>query len=73
MVGNRTGLYECPGTTMDSWGYKADCKRKTPVDLKSVKDRLNSKGINYLLNIGPDHLGRLPKSAVDILQKMREL
>lgn len=73
VVGKRTGLYECPGTTMDSWGYKADCKWKTPEDLKAVKDRLNSKGINYLLNIGPDHLGRLPKSAVDILQKMREL
>ena len=73
VVGNRTGLYECPGTTMDSWGYKADCVWKSAEDLKAVQNRLNSKGINYLLNIGPDHLGRLPKPAVDILKKMREL
>jgi hypothetical protein len=69
----KTGLYECPVTTMDSWGYKADCQWKTPEDLKAVQNRLNAQGINYLLNIGPDHLGRLPKPAVDILKKMREL
>ena len=72
-VGARTGLYECAVTTMDSWGYKADCIWKDPAQLKASKDRLNAQGVNFLLNIGPDHLGRLPKPAVDILKKMREL
>ena len=69
----KTGLYECPVTTMDSWGYKADCKWKTPEELKASKDRLNAQGANLLLNIGPDALGRLPAPAVDILMKMRKL
>jgi len=72
-VGERYGLYECPVTTCDSWGYKADCQWKTPEELKASKDRLNAQGVNYLLNIGPDPLGRLPVSAVEILQKMRQL
>lgn len=72
-VGERYGLYECPVTTCESWGWKTDCKWKTPEALKAAKDRLNSQGVNYLLNIGPDYLGRLPLTALDILKKMREL
>jgi len=33
---------------------------------------LNSRGINYLLNVGPDGLGRIPAPSVDILKSLRE-
>ena len=72
-VGERYGLYECPVTTCESWGWKTDCIWKTPEALKAAKDRLNAQGVNYLLNIGPDPLGRLPLTALDILKKMQEL
>jgi hypothetical protein len=36
-----------------------------------MKKELNNKGINLLLNIGPDHLGRFPGPAVNILKNIR--
>ena len=30
-------------------------------------------GINYLLNVGPDALGRIPSFSVDILREAAEL
>ena len=32
------------------------------------KKKLNALGINYLINIGPDHLGRFPLEAQEILR-----
>ena len=32
-----------------------------------IKNHLNERGINYLLNVGPDHLGRFPATATEIL------
>lgn len=71
IVGARNGLYECPVTTCESWGWKTDCRWKSPEELKASKERLNAQGVNYLLNIGPDPLGRLPLTALEILKKMR--
>lgn len=68
----RTGLYECPATLNDTWGYKAfDQNWKQPDRVRELRENLNGRGINYLLNIGPDPLGRLPAPAVDILRKAR--
>ena len=72
-VGTKTGLYECPATLNDTWGYKSfDSNWKSPEKIIEIKDRLNANGINYLLNVGPDYLGRIPAPAVDILSKVGE-
>ena len=34
---------------------------------------LKEKGINYLLNVGPDGLGRIPAKSREILLAVREL
>ena len=33
-----------------------------------IKHHLNERGVNYLLNVGPDALGRIPAPAMDILR-----
>ena len=69
----RTGLYECPATLNDTWGYKAyDQNWKSPEKILELKNTLNARGINYLLNVGPDYLGRIPGPSVDILRKIGE-
>lgn len=68
-VGKKNGLYECPATLNDTWGYKAfDANWKAPERVLEIKNALNQRGINYLLNVGPDHLGRIPAPAADILR-----
>lgn len=64
-------LYETPATLNDSWGYKpADQNWKDPEKVYKIKTHLNERGINYLLNVGPDHLGRIPGAASDILREV---
>ncbi len=70
-VGRRGGLFECPATLNDTWGYKAfDENWKPAARVREIRDRLNAQGINYLLNIGPDPLGRFPAPAVEILRAL---
>jgi len=67
------GLYETPATLNDTWGYKYfDANWKDPEKVLAIKKHLNERGINYLLNVGPDHLGRIPAPAVDILRTVGE-
>lgn len=56
------GLYETAGTTLHtSWGYKYyDQNWVTPEMIRQRREKLNAMGINYLLNVGPDGLGRIP-------------
>jgi len=62
------GLYESPTTLNDTWGYKSfDDNWKDADRVLQLKKHLNDRGVNYLLNVGPDHLGRFPAPAVDIL------
>ena len=64
------GLYETAGTLNSSWGYKYyDNDWISPEEIAARKKQLNSLGINYLLNIGPDGLGRIPSFSVEALQK----
>jgi alpha-L-fucosidase len=66
-------LFECPATLNDTWGYKAfDNNWKPKEEVIALKDRLNARGINYLLNVGPDALGRIPGPAQDILRAVGE-
>ncbi len=67
---NKT-LFECPATLNKTWGYKGfDNEWKSADRLFEIKESLNSRGINYLLNVGPDHLGRIPAPSVDILREL---
>ncbi|MGM9652686.1 MAG: alpha-L-fucosidase [Eubacteriales bacterium] len=67
--GHVDGLVECPATLNDTWGYKSfDQNWKTPERVAALRRTLNARGINYLLNVGPDPLGRIPAPAADILR-----
>ena len=62
-------LYETPATLNDTWGYKSfDNNWKDANEVRRIREHLNSRGINYLLNVGPDYLGRIPAPAIDILK-----
>lgn len=63
------GLFETPATLNDTWGYKSfDDNWKNPDQVLALKKHLNDRGLNYLLNVGPDALGRIPAPAADILR-----
>lgn len=70
---NRGMLYETAGTLNDTWGYKSyDHNWKSVGDVISLLTRLASRNVNYLLNIGPDHIGRIPSAAQNILKGVGE-
>ena len=63
-------LFESPCTLNDTWGYKAfDQNWKSAETIRKNREHLKSIGANYLLNVGPDHLGRIPAPSVDILRE----
>ena len=63
------GLFETPATLNDTWGYKSfDNNWKDARRVLELKRHLNERGINYLLNVGPDYLGRIPAPAAQILR-----
>ena len=65
------GLFETPATLNDTWGFKYfDTAWKPAEKVIEIKKHLNERGINYLLNVGPDHLGRIPAPAADILREV---
>ena len=62
------GLYETAATLNHSWGYKYfDHAWKPAETVLANKNHLNAMGINYLINVGPDGLGRIPSMSQDIL------
>lgn len=64
-------LFETPATLNDTWGYKAyDQNWKQAEEIIRIKNYLNDRNINYLLNVGPDYLGRIPAPSVDILREV---
>ncbi len=56
----------------NSWGFSVytNTKYKSAEELLGYKETLNKNGINMLLNVGPDYLGRFPGPAVEILKEM---
>ncbi len=65
------GLCETVGTMNDSWGYRpTDVNYKTVEEIKAIKLRCAAIGSNYMLNIGPDPLGRIPARGVEILESI---
>jgi len=47
-----------------------DQNRKSAKEIISTKKHLNERGINYLLNVGSDYLGRIPKPCARILREV---
>ena len=67
-------LFETPATLNDTWGYKAfDTNWKSPEAVVGLRRLCRDRGANYLLNVGPDYLGRIPSVACDILRRAGEL
>ncbi len=64
-------LFETPATLNDTWGYKAyDQNWKSAEEVIRIKNHLKERNVNYLLNVGPDPLGRIPGPSVDILKEV---
>ena len=62
-------LYETVGTMNDSWGYRpTDTNYKSVETILKIKQECIDKGSNYMLNIGPDPLGRIPVGGINILE-----
>ncbi len=70
-VGRITGDYETPATMNDTWGYKSrDRNWKSTRTLLYLLVDLASKGINYLLNVGPTAQGEIPGPSVTRLREI---
>ena len=68
------GLYETAATLNDTWGFSYhDQNWKRPEQIAAYRKQLNDLGINYLINVGPDGLGRIPSPSVDILRGAYDL
>ncbi|MFI9256275.1 alpha-L-fucosidase [Streptomyces sioyaensis] len=62
-------LWESCMTLNDHWGFaRYDSNWKSPATVLRNLLAVTSRGGNYLLNVGPDRLGRLPQPAVDRLR-----
>ena len=67
-------LYETPATMNSSWGYKYfDNDFLSPEEIAKRRKKLNHMGVNYLLNVGPDPLGRIPSFCVEHLLRAGEI
>ena len=67
-------LYETVGTMNDSWGYRpTDVKYKTLEQIQEIREKCRGIGSNYMLNIGPDPLGRIPADAVTLLEGLKKI
>lgn len=62
------GCYETAATLNHTWGYSShDHDYKTGQQIYEIKQHLNQLGINYLLNIGLDGLGRIPAETIQVM------
>ncbi len=65
------GLWETIDTHNDTWGFVGhDLNWKSPRELVQRLVRIVSRGGNYMLNIGPDALGRVPEMSAAILRQV---
>lgn len=65
------GDWEVPATLNDTWGYnKDDHNWKDPDEIIRLLVKINSRGGNYLLNIGPMCTGHVPDESVRILDEV---
>jgi alpha-L-fucosidase len=70
-VGRVEGDWETPATLNDTWGYKSyDDNWKSADKLIYLLVDLASKGVNYLLNVGPTAEGLIPQPSVELLEEI---
>lgn len=70
---SKYGLYESACTLNHSWGFcLKDQDWKSAETIRQNRRRLNELGINYLINVGPDALGRIPAPSLEILRDAAE-
>ena len=68
------GLYETAATINRTWGFSPhDQNWKSPEIIAANRKKLNGMGINYLLNVGPDGLGRIPLASQKVLREAAKL
>jgi alpha-L-fucosidase len=67
----RAGLWETPDTHNDTWAYAwYDRNWKSPREIAERLVRVVSRGGTYMLNVGPDGLGRIPEQSARILREV---
>lgn len=73
MKDNKKWFKEAKFGLMIHWGLYAlpAGEWKDGDKVREIKKHLNDRGINYLLNVGPDYLGRIPVMAQEILKKVK--
>lgn len=65
------GDWEVPATLNDTWGYsKFDHAWKNAEKLIRILLKINARGGNYLLNVGPKPDGSIPEESVEILDQV---
>jgi len=63
------GDWEVPATLNETWGFKYDDHHwKSPRQIIELMVKINSRGGNYLLNVGPDGEGVIPEASQEILR-----
>lgn len=63
--------WEVPATMNNSWGFsKTDEFWKQPDDVIELLLKINSRGGNYLLNVGPNPDGVVPQGCLDVLDQV---
>ncbi len=68
-AGPAKGDWETPCTLNDTWGYKSyDDNWKDVDELLELLVNCASKGVNYLLNVGPTQEGVIPEESVERLK-----
>lgn len=66
--------WEACYTMNDSWGFKIkDTDWKKPAEVYEKLQDINGKGGNFLLNVGPDGNGVVPKESVKILLEVGKM
>lgn len=60
----------CNSVGTQSWGYREDEDYYSARHLVESIDTILARGGNYLLNVGPDALGRVPEAAASILRQI---
>ena len=70
-MGRLTGAWETPATLNKTWGYKVNDQhwKSTETVVQLLVD-LASKGVNYLLNIGPTAAGEIPQPSIERLKEI---
>ena len=69
--GRVKGAWETPATLNDTWGYRSDDHNWKSLEyLLELLVNCASKGVNYLLNVGPTAEGVIPEPSVRILEQL---